>query len=367
MKKIAIVIALTLFISACKNESKDVVENSKNKTYTLLGTVKGVPDSSMVIISEANKSMDSALVMNERFAISGSLDEPISVYLSIKGTRDYTTLWLEPGRITFSAKQGKFKQAEITGSGLQKEDDRLNAQIVALRFQQDSIENLIRPDMTKLEKQVLLGAYFDLEREEDSIYKTFIAENNHSLVSAHILNIYKTTWGKATTKSLYDKFTKEVKSSNYGKDIKEYLILNKEPAIGDPYVDFAMVDVNGDMKKLSEEKGRVTLLEFWASWCGPCRAENPNLVKTYEVFNPKGFEIYAVSMDIDKDSWLKAIEKDGLPWTHVSDLKGDENRAGLIYGVNGIPDNFLIDASGNVVGRNLRGEELNTKLAELLP
>ena len=117
---------------------------------------------------------------------------------------------------------------------------------------------------------------------------------------------------------------------------------------------------------MSELNGKVILLEFWASWCGPCRQENPNLVKTYNIFNPKGFEIFAVSLDEDKESWLKAIQEDNLKWKHVSDLKGSRNEASLIYGINGIPDNFLISENGEIIGRNLRGDKLNQKLKEIL-
>ena len=131
-------------------------------------------------------------------------------------------------------------------------------------------------------------------------------------------------------------------------------------------IDFFRENSIDSLKKLSELKGKVILLEFWASWCGPCRQENPNLVKTYKNFKPKGFEIFAVSLDENKESWLRAIEKDNLNWEHVSDLKGDRNEASLIYGVNGIPDNFLIAENGEIIGRNLRGDKLNRILKEIL-
>ena len=127
-----------------------------------------------------------------------------------------------------------------------------------------------------------------------------------------------------------------------------------------------MENTIGEMKKLSDFNDKIILLEFWASNCGPCRQENPNLVKTYESYQPKGFEIFAVSQDTKKTNWLKAIEEDGLPWLQVSDLKGRDNSASLIYGINAIPDNFLIDKNGIIIGRNLRGEKLNEKLASLL-
>jgi peroxiredoxin len=118
-------------------------------------------------------------------------------------------------------------------------------------------------------------------------------------------------------------------------------------------VDVEVEDQNGSLKKISELKGKVVLLEFWTYCCAPCRQENPNLVKTYNKFIPKGFEIFAVSIDRDKESWLTAIEKDGLNWVDTSDLKGNKNEASLIYGVSGIPHNFLIDRNGKIIGRNL--------------
>jgi len=181
-----------------------------------------------------------------------------------------------------------------------------------------------------------------------------------------MLSVYTTTWGKEKTKDLYDQLSIENKNTNFGKEIARFVKLNKEPKIGEHFADFESENQNEESKRLSDVKGKVILLEFWASWCGPCRQENPNLVKTYEKFNPKGFEVFAVSLDESKESWLKAIEEDNLNWGHVSDLKGTHDTASLIYGINGIPDNFLIDEEGTIVGRNLRGDKLDEKLIELL-
>jgi thiol-disulfide isomerase/thioredoxin len=117
---------------------------------------------------------------------------------------------------------------------------------------------------------------------------------------------------------------------------------------------------------LSSFKGKYFLLDFWASWCGPCRRENPNVVKAYRQYHNKGFDILGVSLDDSKDDWLKAIKKDGLSWTQVSDLKGWKNEAATLYGIQGIPMNFLIDKEGKIIAKNLRGQDLEKRLAEVL-
>ncbi|RYE42478.1 MAG: TlpA family protein disulfide reductase [Sphingobacteriales bacterium] len=121
----------------------------------------------------------------------------------------------------------------------------------------------------------------------------------------------------------------------------------------------------GKVISLSDFKGKVVLIEFWASWCGPCRSENPNLVKQYQTYNSKGFEILSVSLDEVKENWLNAIEQDKLEWTHVSDLKGWNNEVGRLYGVRGVPASFLVDGDGKIIASGLRSEPLNEKLAQL--
>src|SRR5258708_21629794 len=157
---------------------------------------------------------------------------------------------------------------------------------------------------------------------------------------------------------MFDSFSRDAKNSTYGKHTSRYLSLNGNPHIGDVYIDFAERDTAGNLIKLSDIKGRFVLLEFWAGWCHPCREENPELVEIYHSFKEKGFEVFGVSLDADTAGWIKAIHEDKLPWVNVFGNNEFENDAALIYGVNGIPDNFLIGKDGRILARNLRGTKL---------
>jgi peroxiredoxin len=151
-----------------------------------------------------------------------------------------------------------------------------------------------------------------------------------------------------------------------GQTLYKLMNADKITAMGKPAPNFTQNDVNGKPVSLSDYKGKYVLVEFWASWCSPCRAESPNLIKQYAAYKDKGFEILGVSVDSDKAKWLEAIKKDGLTWTQVSDLKGWESEARKVYGISGVPANFLVDPQGKIVGAHLMGEKLNKKLEELL-
>lgn len=329
MKKIIFGIIILLAISC--NEKKET-------EFSLNGTTNGIENGTILYLDMGNKTIDSTKIENNTFVFNLKLpNSPLQVIIRKKDFSQYRFLWAENKPMTFDATKTDFRNAKVTGS---------ESENLSFRLSQKT-DTLPRAQRQKLEME-------------------FVKNNPNSIVSASMLSLYSTTWGKEKTKELYDRLSKENKNSKFGKEITRYIELNKEPKIGEQFADFESESQNGELKKLSDLKGKAILLEFWASWCGPCRQENPNLVKTYEKFNSKGFEIFAVSLDEDKESWLKAIKKDSLNWEHVSDLKGQKNEASLIYGINGIPDNFLIAENGEIIGRNLRGEKLNEKLKEIL-
>lgn len=163
----------------------------------------------------------------------------------------------------------------------------------------------------------------------------------------------------------YAKFSPALKATDMGKELGQRIKAKSITAIGADAPLFTLNDVSGKPVSLAGLKGKLVLVEFWASWCGPCRAENPNLVKQYKLYKEKGFEVISVSLDSDKAKWVDAIAKDGLPWLHVSDLKGWNNEVGRLYGIRAVPSSFLVSKEGKIIANDLRGETLNAKLAEI--
>jgi len=337
-----------------------------SNSFKIIGNVKNIPDSSIVIIQANNINLDSALVLNEKFELAGKLDEPANAFLFIPSTNDYRFLWVENAEIIFNAESGNFLNAKITGSKLQNESDSLLAKITLLRKAQDSLLNLLTTTPADVDKDSILNEVERLEKAKKQEEYLMVKNNPASLVSAFILNVYKTTWGKEKVKPLYKAFTDEIKKTNYAESVKQYLEVNVNPKVGDKYADFESTDINGKNVKLSEIKSKALLLDFWASWCFPCLEENKNLVKVYKDYKKYGFEIFGVSGDTNRELWTEAMKEDKLIWANVFDEKGTDSKPFLIYDINGIPDNFLINSEGIIVARNLRGDELRKKLDELL-
>ncbi|MCX2678777.1 TlpA disulfide reductase family protein [Galbibacter sp. EGI 63066] len=357
MKDIGIIIILLTTLISCQNKSE-------TKGYTINGIAKNVPDSTTVLMYLYPKAFvvaDSTVVINEKFQFEGSLKRPRLAHLRIISSKDDRTFWLENRKIDFIGKKGNFSESQIIGSKTQKESEILLKRKDSIFKEMKKLEAMV----TDSNRDSLFVIYQKMESVVVDINKRFVKDYPDSYESLTQLNWSKERLGSDETAKVFSLLNEKLQSTEEGKSISEFITKNKDLQVGDIFIDFEQPNIDGQMIKLSEIKGKYTLIEFWASWCGPCRSFNSELVEQYELYKNKGFEILGVSLDTNKEKWKKAIEKDGLTWPNISDLKGNDNEAAMIYGVRDIPDNFLIDEKGVIIARFIRGEKLKKKLKEL--
>jgi thiol-disulfide isomerase/thioredoxin len=345
---------------------------AQNQGFALNCKLTGFEDGTTFYLDDVTSGMgqlmDSAVIANGQVQFKGNLHEGIrKVWIRTKNFSDYKRFWLENNNMVFEAAKGKFRQASIRGSRTEDKEIALFSQLDVFDQKVDSLETLRRKDTSKLKHNLLKEHILTWKEAHKNKLIEFIKNNPQSIISANNLNIWGTTWGRGLTKNLFENLSAEMQNTAYGQHVKAYIELNKDIKVGDMFVDFRQEDLNGQPIKLSAYQGKVVLLDFWASWCGPCRIDNPRLVKIYQDYHDKGFEILGVALDTRKEHLAKAVSQDQLPWTNVSDYLGDKNRVALTYGISAIPDNFLIDQNGKIIAKGLRGDKLAAKLKELLP
>lgn len=332
---------------------------SSNK-FTIKGNVEGLAGTVYLYDMQEN-IVDSAAVENGAFLFKGTVTEPTVRYVvDSRGDSPATfsaMVLLEPGQITVAPDTENPGRQKVSGTPANDANAAYAAAGQAL-IQEYRSEQTSEERRTAIEEEYNGLTRKTVEQNTDNIFGVMLAQQlGYELSGQELLDLIAT-------------FTPEMQQTESLSKLKQNAEQKILTDIGQPYIDIEQNNAEGQpvsLKSVVENPAvKYTLIDFWASWCGPCMGEVPHLKKTYDAFHPKGFEIYGVSFDQKREDWMEAVEQNGMNWVHVSELSGFDNPAAKAYAVQGIPSNFLIDSQGKIVASNLRGEDLYNKIAELL-
>jgi peroxiredoxin len=349
------------------------------KTFHVSGQLKNLQATEvyLIYISDNKQVLDSATVTNGSYVLTGEVaDGGPATLLDVAprnrpAPRDVARIYLSPESFTINHVDS-FSNAVVTGSNANTDYQEITAE--EKPYEKREMAMLPAYQAARQAKDEAMAKSIEAQAKiidkalDDSVYAPFIRTHSQSPLVLYVLQTYaKNDPDAPAIRSLFDGLSPAVKSSNGGNAFADKLAIAAKTSIGAMAMNFTQNDTTGKPVSLSAFRGKYVLVDFWASWCGPCRAENPNVVSAYTKYHPKGFNILSVSLDRpgDKDKWLKAIYADKLDWTHVSDLQFWQNAVAVQYGVGSIPQNFLIDPKGKIIGKGLRGDELEKKLREI--
>jgi thiol-disulfide isomerase/thioredoxin len=337
--------------------------------FVIKGNLQNIKPGTLVFLMNGSdgKTVATDTVKNGSFQLKGRAAEPDIFQVGFVGSKEAIDLFMENNEIFIEGDFNNLSNVTIKGSSIEQDYVDFKNSFNPLRDTLNKLVNLINPEKNPGKRDSLIRVFESTKVKVVNNATVFTLARKNSPVSPFVLYVVSPLLnGLEDVETRYNALAPEAKRGSFARILEKGIADAKIGAIGTMAINFSQKDTLGKPISLASFKGKYVLVDFWASWCGPCRQENPNLVAAFQKYKVKNFTVLGVSLDESRANWIQAIRKDKLAWTHVSDLKYFENEVAKMYRINSIPANFLIDPTGKIIARNLRGEELEQMLANLL-